>query len=58
MDEIKIQLSDFVNEDDKRDMYDECYGAIKFMMDNGISLRDAVYTVKNLVREVRNNYGD
>lgn len=57
-DKIKFKVREFITEDDKHTLYDECCEAIEFMTRRGIDFEDAIYTVKNIVRQVRNNYGD
>lgn len=56
--ELELAMRDFVFETDKRSLFVEVLESMKFMVRSGISVKDAIYTVKNLVREVRNNYGD
>jgi hypothetical protein len=56
--QITNAVKEFVTDDDKTDLFTECYDAVKFMMDHDISLEDARYTVKNVVRAVRHCYDD
>lgn len=56
--EIVLKLKEYIDEDDKRDLWQECYEAMDFLLKRGIAMEDAHYTVKNIVRAVRNNYGD
>lgn len=56
--EIVTRLNVYIDADDKRDLWEECYEAVDFLLKRGISIDDANYTVKNIVRAVRSNYGD
>lgn len=58
MKEIENKVKEFITENDKPDVLKICTGAVEFMIKNGITFTDAMYTVKEIVYVMRNNYGD
>lgn len=55
---ITVAVKEFVHDDDKKELFTECYDAIEFMMKQGATFEDARYTVRSIVSAVRSCYGE
>lgn len=56
--EIRNKVKEFIDEDDKLDLYDECCDSIERMSSFGIPLDLAAQIVRGVVRATRTTYGD